>query len=42
MSNTIAAALAELSLPDTDGKMTRLGLLWKDGPAVVIFLRHYG
>ncbi len=42
MNGTVAAALADISLPDTDGKMTRLGSLWAEGPAVVVFLRHYG
>ncbi len=42
MRGTVAAALTEISLPDTDGEMTRLGSLWAEGPAVVIFLRHYG
>ncbi len=42
MRGTVAAALAEISLPDTDGRMIRLGSLWADGPAVVVFLRHYG
>lgn len=42
MRRTVAAALAEISLPDTDGRMIRLGSLWAEGPAVVVFLRHYG
>ncbi len=42
MRGTVAAALADISLPDTDGEMTRLGSLWAEGPAVVVFLRHYG
>ena len=42
MHGTIATALADISLPDTDDERTRLGSLWAQGPAVVIFLRHYG
>ena len=42
MSRTMAAALADISLPDTDGATHRLGSLWAEGPAVVVFLRHYG
>lgn len=42
MRGTVAAALAEISLPDTDGRMIRLGSLWAEGPAIVVFLRHYG
>lgn len=42
MTETFSAALAPLSLPDTDGRDVRLGSLWTDGPAVVVFLRHYG
>jgi hypothetical protein len=39
---SVAAALAGITLPDTDGTEVRLGSLWADGPAVVVFLRHYG
>lgn len=42
MSDTYSSKLAEISLPDVDGKSTRLGSLWADGPAVLVFLRHYG
>ena len=34
--------LAAIVLPDADGKDVRLGSLWERGPAVVVFLRHYG
>ncbi|MFL5895429.1 MAG: hypothetical protein ACJ76Z_09975 [Thermoleophilaceae bacterium] len=37
-----AAALADVTLPDHDGNEVRLGDLWEDGPAVLVFLRHYG
>ncbi len=38
----LAARLAPIVLPDTDGQPLRLGSLWADAPAVVVFLRHYG
>jgi hypothetical protein len=37
-----ADALAEIVLPDQDGNEVRLGDLWQDGPAVLVWLRHYG
>ena len=39
---TLAAALANVALPDPDGTPLRLGELWAASPAVVVFLRHYG
>ena len=42
MSETFAAALAGIALPDTEGREVRLGDLWRESPAVVAFLRHYG
>ena len=42
MSETYSGKLANLTLPDTEGKPVRLGSLWADSPAVVVFLRHYG
>jgi hypothetical protein len=39
---TVAARLASLVLPDPDGREIRLGTLWADAPAVLVFLRHYG
>jgi len=41
-SSTFANRLADIVLPDTDGHQIRLGSLWADHPAVVVFLRHYG
>ncbi len=35
-------ALAEISLPDMDGDMHRLGDLWTESPHVLLFLRHFG
>ena len=37
-----ADALADIVLPDQDGHDVRLGDLWRDGPAVLVWLRHYG
>jgi len=39
---TLAARLAPIELPDTDGRLVRLGSLWASGPAALVFLRHYG
>ena len=38
----LAARLAPIVLPDADGQPVRLGSLWSDRSAVVVFLRHYG
>jgi hypothetical protein len=37
-----AAKLAAVTLPDDRGDQVRLGSLWEDGPAVIVWLRHYG
>jgi len=37
-----ADELGEIQLPDQDGAQHRLGDYWKDGPAVLVWLRHYG
>jgi prostamide/prostaglandin F2alpha synthase len=37
-----ADALADIALPDHDGHEVRLGQLWRDGPAALVWLRHYG
>jgi len=42
MPETLSARLAPLVLPDCDGREVRLGSLWAEAPAVVVFLRHYG
>jgi len=34
--------LANITLPDHDGEPVRLGDLWADQPAVLVWLRHYG
>jgi len=42
MGSSLAAALSTITLPDVDGREVRLGSLWESGPAVLVFLRHYG
>ncbi len=42
MSETLSAVLSGIALPDTEGREIRLGSLWREGPAVLVFLRHYG
>ncbi len=42
MKSTLGATLAGISLPDTAGQQIRLGSLWTDRPAILVFLRHYG
>lgn len=37
-----ADVLADMVLPDQDGNDVRLGDLWRDGPVVLVWLRHYG
>lgn len=36
------AALSELEVLRTDGTAAPLAALWRDGPAVLFFLRHFG
>jgi len=37
-----ASGLADIVLPDQDGDEHRLGDYWRDRPAALIWLRHYG
>jgi hypothetical protein len=37
-----ADALADVVLQDSEGDDVRLGDLWAERPAVLVFLRHYG
>ncbi len=39
---SLSARLAALSLPDSEGNQVRLGPIWAEAAAVVVFLRHYG
>jgi hypothetical protein len=34
--------LGDVVVKDVDGNPVRLGSLWEKGPAVLIFVRHYG
>jgi len=34
--------LGEVVVKDTEGRDVRLGDVWRDQPAVVVFVRHYG
>lgn len=42
MPETLSQRLADIVLPEASGREIRLGSLWELGPAVVVFLRHYG
>ena len=42
MEQALSGKLAEIVLPDAEGREVRLGSLWASQPAVVVFLRHYG
>ncbi len=37
-----AAPLEDIVLPDHADRAVRLGSLWSDSPAVLVWLRHYG
>jgi hypothetical protein len=37
-----ADELAGVVLEDSNGDEVRLGSLWQERPAVLVFLRHYG
>lgn len=37
-----ASGLADLVVKDLEGNDVRLGSLWEDRPAVLVWLRHYG
>ena len=37
-----AAAIGEIVLPDQDGNEHALREYWRDRPAALIWLRHYG
>jgi hypothetical protein len=42
MAESFSSKLAGISLPSVDGNPVRLGSLWAETPAVLVFLRHYG
>ena len=37
-----ADGLADIVLPDHEGHDVRLGELWSEQPAALVWLRHYG
>jgi hypothetical protein len=37
-----AGELGNVSVRDLEDREVRLGELWRDQPAVLVFLRHYG
>ena len=37
-----AKAIENIRVQDAAGESLRLGTLWEDGPAVLVWLRHYG
>ena len=39
---TDTSAIEDVELLDVEGEPVRLGSLWEDGPAVLVWLRHYG
>ena len=39
---TLSSRLAAITLPEADGGERRLGSLWAERPALLVFLRHYG
>jgi hypothetical protein len=38
----VAGRLAEVSVTDPAGRPHRLGDSWRDHPAVLVFVRHFG
>jgi hypothetical protein len=38
----IDAKLADVALNDVEGRPVRLGSLWQDRPAALVFVRHFG
>jgi len=42
VNSTLNGRIAMIRLPDSDGREIRLGSLWLEEPAVIVFLRHYG
>ena len=37
-----ADEIGAIELPDQDGVQRRLGDYWKESPAILVWLRHYG
>jgi hypothetical protein len=41
-TRTSTDAIVDIVLPDQEGRDVRLGDLWQDVTAVLVWLRHYG
>ncbi len=39
---SLTNALSTVEVLDLDGQPLRLGTVWKDQTAVLVFIRHYG
>lgn len=42
LPDNAALRLRDVEVLDTNGAAVRLGSLWQEAPAVVVFVRHYG
>ncbi len=42
MSTRVSDELARVEVRDTDGAPRALGELWRDRPALVLWVRHFG
>jgi hypothetical protein len=42
MAESFSGRLANIVLPESTGTEVRLGSLWQNSAAVIVFLRHYG
>jgi hypothetical protein len=38
----VDAKLADVTLKDSEDRPVRLGSLWQDRPAALVFVRHFG
>ncbi|HWE26006.1 MAG TPA: hypothetical protein VG496_18870 [Myxococcales bacterium] len=38
----VDAALGDVEVKDVEGRAVRLGTLWRDRPAVLVWVRHFG
>ena len=38
----VSDELANATVRDLDGRAVRIGILWKDRPALLLFVRHFG
>ena len=38
----VAERLRDTTVLDTEGRAVTLGSLWRDHPAVLVFIRHFG